>query len=322
MTTIGPWTQDPDYDVVTHPGEPTAPINARRVKLLQQNGFFTDVEQMADYEEQLTEWYPVENTTIMTLVETAAGSTDLRRSFDVFGTSQGQVATRITRYHQPGSLGGSDWRTGAFVEMGRRPHLVPPGIASAAAPGWLPFHFAPSWPEGVIDVEFQDDDISTVQSVRLLGSSSMGSANLDATQQDTFEVTSNPTTHILLQSALEFNEPDGPGSSSSATTVTSFSPNTTAGGSWALGADHDLTPYFHGDPIVLSTLTPDFIAPQEVDENYSGLNPSNSWSYGYFFERPDIGWTLRPPVYRFIFSDIAPVTVMTASSGPARTRFT
>lgn len=305
MTTVGPWIQEPDYEVTTQ-NAGTGAANSRRANMLVANGFYPNVQQDAEYMEYTSGWFPIVDDTMTDLVEAAENAVDLNR--EIVGDPTMRT-TRLTRIHETGTIGEDNWGSGAAVSMNRYPWLIPPGTYTAGALGWSPFYFEPdNWPENAVGIEYDNEageGIAEGVSVRVLANTVFEGVNLDNSAHLGQDLTAPPVTRLLAQTPEQFNASDGPGTEFLASEITLIAPGSTGATSVTLGEDFDLTPYMTPVGMVLSTFTDSFIPPQN-DDTYSGFSLTNYWEYGYAIDLIRVGWTLRPPRYRWIYDTTTP----------------
>lgn len=322
MVAYGPWTQEPDYEVQ----QVTQPYN--RVEDLYEGGMLTDREQYLEYMDYTSAWYAVSDVNLQLLFEntmvsapnnyTSTTGTNLGRSF----------ANKITRDHAPGTVGGNDWGSGGTASLGYHPWLLKGGSF-----GWEP----EDRPEDAIGIEYQgvpvpttwgpapnfdSAAVTTPVGVRLLWSTKVKALNLDQSDITNHQATglkSSPMTHLIAANAFEWNDE---ASFDEGEVVLSINPSN-AGATYTLGflghADHDLThhlPYITAGGMVIYTRTPYWMPPQYDDNNFPYRN---QWDYGWWIEQLHIGWTLRPPVYRWVYNELP---VITGQEGGTRRRFT
>lgn len=303
MPRVGPWIQDPDYSIATSRNHSSGAQTARRAPMMIANGLpFSNLQKSARMMTYGSEWVPVGDGADVFAAALGSSITAISEPFN-----PSMRSSQITRVHEAGVIGSDDWGSGAEAVLDLFPWYVPVGVSSASQLGWSPFYYEPAEaPPGAVAVEYEsDNDISEALAVRLLATTRMRADNIDESGTgagDDYSLTSVPPTSIYVQRVDEVGAPDGRSFVATYADSTATGPATAVG---PLGVDVDLTSALGTEGFIVSTESGAFVGPRWPDEP-TLFNPSNRWQFGFYIDRLDIGWTLRPPRYRWIY-DTAPI---------------
>lgn len=284
MPAYGPWIQEPDYEDTNRQRDTDS-----RQRIMSENAPYIDVQGSGSEMIVGTEWVLVSNGQAMVALNKAAIRAADREapSGSVFKT------TRIARTHYADVIGGSEWGSEASATVNLMPYFVFPGGFT-----FYPGDSDPevgAWPTDAIGFEFEGDNPlgkAETLSLRLLSITQMVGENRDNSGPDGIArpLLEAPSTGIWID---RFDDvPDQQ--------LIEFSPGNKGPATLPLGEDIELP--LLPDGMIVYTKTSMFIPPQ-MEDSASLFTLPNSWIYGYYIARLDVGYTLRPPRYRWIFED-------------------